>query len=96
MVLKEIRYHGPCRFKHQGEAEFIKGFNKKEKVYWHRERERYVDCFISLVNDINETVIIDGQVFLLNDILQMYHFFIRDDDDEFKDATPTANHLQIN
>ena len=73
-----------------------KGLIKKEKVYWHRERERYVDCFISLVNDINETVIIDAQVFLLNDILQMYHFFIRDGDDEFKDATPTVNHLQIN
>ena len=95
-VLKEIRYHGPCRFKYQWQGEFIKGFNKKEKVYWHRERERYVDCFISLVNDINETVITDGQVFLLNDILQIYHSFIRDGDDEFKDATPTVTHLQKN
>ena len=75
-VLKEVRYHGPRRVKYQREAECIKGFNKKEKVYWHRERERYTDCFNSLANHINETVIIGRQVFLLNDILQMYQFLI--------------------
>ena len=95
-VLKEVRYHGPCRVKYQREAECIKGFNKKEKVYWHRERERYTDCFNSLANHINETVIIGRQVFLLNNILQMYQFLIRDGDDEFKDATPAVTHLQKN
>ena len=73
-----------------------KGLIKRKRFIGTESKEKYADCFISLVNDINETVIIDAQVFLLNDILQMYHFFIRDGDDEFKDATPTVNHLQIN
>ena len=75
-VSEEFRYHGPCRVKYQREVEYINGFNKKEKVYWHREPEKYTDCFNSLANHINETVIIGRQVFLLNDILQMYQFLI--------------------
>ena len=92
-VSEEFRYHGPCRVKYQREVEYINGFNKKEKVYWDREPEKYTDCFNSLDNHINETVIIGRQVFLLNDILQMYQFLIRDGDDEFKDATPMVTHL---
>ena len=78
------------------EVNLSKGLIKRKRFIGTESKEKYADCFISLVNDINETVIIDAQVFLLNDILQMYHFFIWDGDDEFKDATPTITHLQKN
>lgn len=92
-VAKEVKYHGPCRVKYQKEAEFIRGSNKKDKGFWHRERERYKECFDALANHINDSVIVEKQVFLLSDLLQMYQSLIRDESEEFKEATPATTHL---
>lgn len=92
-VAKEVKHHGPCRAKYQKEAELISGKNKKDKGFWHREQERYNKCFDALGNHINDTVISGKQVFLLSDLLRMYQSPIRDESEEFKDATPANAHL---